>query len=102
MKILLMLLPMMILTGCGVGESFTEIQRQTELASDALRKEVGVRPQIGWNISNGTLTNVAVVFPEEKVGQLSISELSTTVQLALTNNLKDKPQKIVLSVIINR
>ena len=102
MKMLPMLLPMVILSGCGVGESFSEMQKQTALASEALSKEVGARPQIGWNISNGTLTNVTVVFPDDKVGQLTISELSSKVQLALTNNLKDKPQQVVLSVIIKR
>jgi hypothetical protein len=102
MKILPILLLLMILAACGVGDSFTEMQQQTALASEALLKEVGSRPQIGWNIYNGTLANVTVVFPDDKVSQLSISELSAKVQLALANNLKEQPQQIVLSVVIKR
>jgi hypothetical protein len=40
----------------------TEAQKKSETIALALEKEIGVRPFAGWNIHNGTLTNVTVSF----------------------------------------
>jgi hypothetical protein len=102
MRILFLLLAVMTLGACGVTESFSEMQRQTAQASDALLKEIGSRPQIGWSIDNGALTKVDVIFQDDKVAQMSISELSVRVRSALASNLKEKPQQVVLSVILKQ
>lgn len=82
---------------CNVAESMKETQAQAEAAATLLEKEVGTKPLMGWNVHNGTLTNVNVIFDGSKVAALPVSELESKVKRAIAANFKQQPKQLMIS-----
>jgi len=87
-----------LLTSCGSFASMAEVNAQSSATAEALEKDLGVKPYIGWHIGNGTLTNVNVTFAEGKVEGMSIGELETHVRAAVAAHFKDKPVQLIVAV----
>ena len=77
-----------------------ELQSQSSAATDALEKDLGVKPSIGWRYYNGSLTSVEVTFDAGKVEGMGVGELETHVRAAVAASFKDKPQRIVIAVAV--
>jgi hypothetical protein len=88
------------ISACGFVGSMAEINAQSTATADALEKDLGVKPYIGWHMGNGTLTNVNVTFTDGNVEGMSIGELETHVRAAVAANFKDKPRQLVIAVSI--
>ena len=86
-----------LLSACGMIGDMTEAQKKSETVALALEKETGVKPFVGWNIHNGTLTNVTVSFPMEGVSKLTIGELDAKVRAAVTRSFEKPPEQLVVS-----
>lgn len=99
-KNLLIVLLTLFVVSCGVVEMFTEMNQQTNNTADALKRTLGTRPQIGWNIQNGALTNVNVYFENIDDTGISVGEFLERVQAAVTENIEKKPAQLVVSVAI--
>lgn len=100
MRILLVASATLILAACGVFGSMAEIGAQSSATEDAIEKDLGVRPFIGWNVRNGALANVNVTFEQGKVEGMSIGELETHVRAAVSAHFKERPLQLVVSVSI--
>jgi hypothetical protein len=87
----------LVLSGCNFVESMKETQAQADAAAELLEKEVGTKPFMGWNIHNGTLTNVNVIFEGSKVAALPVSELEAKVRRAVTASFKQQPKQLIVS-----
>lgn len=77
MRSLAILAAALLLGACNAIESLKEVHTQAEAAAALLEKDVGTRPLMGWNVHNGTFTNLNVVFDGAKVGTLSVRERAT-------------------------
>lgn len=86
-----------LLAACNFVESMKETHAQAEAAAELLEKEMGTRPFMGWNIHNGTLTNVNVVFEGPKVAALPVSELEAKVRRAVAASFKQQPKQLLVS-----
>jgi hypothetical protein len=85
-----------LIASCG----FPEMQSQSAATSDALEKDLGVKPLIGWRTFNGTFSSLSVTFAEGKVEGMSMGELETHVRTAVGANFKEQPRQILISVSI--
>jgi len=81
-------------SSCEFVGDLEEMGKQTEAVAAALEKEVGVRPQIGWNMTNGSLVQVTVEFPSLPRADMSLGELQGAVAYAVKSNLKKKAEHI--------
>ena len=94
-KISLLLLAL-LLTACDAVDTMTEgLAHSQEVASD-LERSVGIKPLVGFNWSNGLLTNINITFehiPTEK----STSEILHLSRKAVAKHFKQTPQKIIIS-----
>jgi len=83
--------------GCGVVADLAESQKKSEEFAVALEKELGVKPFVGWNINNGTLTNVNVNFPLEGVARLAAGELHAKVRTVVSRHFGKAPEQLIVS-----
>lgn len=56
-----------LLFGCGFVEDVKGMFEKAQLVSKAIKDKHGWDAQVGWNINNGKLTQVTVVFQAKEV-----------------------------------
>lgn len=88
---------LLLIGACNFVESMKETHAQAEAAAAALEKEMGTRPFMGWNVHNGTLTNLNVIFEGSKVAALPVSELEAKVRRAVAASFKQQPKQLLVS-----
>ena len=74
-RITLVLLLGMLVTGCDVAQDFAEMGEKQAKVQKAIQDRHGWSAQVGWNIHNGVLTQVTVVFSASEVGDETVSTL---------------------------
>ena len=89
----------LLLSACGMIGDMSDALEKSEAIAVELEKEIGTKPFVGWNINNGTLTNVTVTFPIEGVSKLTIGELDAKVRVVVARSF-DKPlEQLIVSTI---
>jgi hypothetical protein len=83
------------LAGCDVISTLTDGFKYKAAVEDDLQKATGVKPQVGFNWSNGRLVLVTVLFPKVYDAK-PLGELAETVRQAVTTEFKQKPDNIEL------
>jgi len=78
------------LAGCDVVSTLTDGFKYKAAVEDDLQKATGIKPQVGFNWSNGRLVLVTVLFPKV-VDEKPLRELAETVRHAVTTEFKQKP-----------
>lgn len=76
-----------LLFGCGMASDVMETQKKSDAIASALEKEIGVKPQIAWEMQ----------FPVDGVANLPIGELVSKVRTAVTTSFDKPPQQLVVS-----
>jgi len=87
------------LFGCGMVQDMVNVEKNSDAIAVALEKELGAKPLVGWNIQNGTVTNVSVTFPLEAVSKIPVGELETKVRASVLKTFEKPPGQLVVSVI---
>lgn len=93
-------LVVLFIASCGVVGTLTEMNEQTSKTADVLEESLGTRPQIGWNMTNGVLTDVNVYFENLDDHSVSVAELIEQVKTTVAENIKERPGVLVVSVAI--
>lgn len=93
-------LVVLFIASCGVVGTLTEMNEQTSKTADVLEESLGTRPQIGWNMTNGVLTDVNVYFENLDDHSVSVAELIEQVKTTVAENIKKRPGVLVVSVAI--
>lgn len=98
-SILLSLIFAASLTGCGAVDTMTEGFKHAQEVAGDLEKSVGSKPLVGFNWSNGSLTNISVNFegipsdmPTDQIAQLSRQSIAA--------RFKQRPRQIVISFTV--
>ena len=94
----LVVLLAVLCAGCGTISEMKGIYAETQRTADVLEKELGTRPEIGFNVMNGNLANLNVIIDSSKVQQLHVSELEIRVHKAIAVTMKEKPGQILVSL----
>jgi hypothetical protein len=97
-KIFIALL-VILLAGCDIASSMRDGLKYSELAAKDLEKNIGIKPFVGFNWHNDTLTTVSVTFPSVPSSK-QLEEISQLVEKSVKYNFKQEPEQIVISFTI--
>ncbi|WP_158818351.1 hypothetical protein [Methylocapsa sp. S129] len=93
-KIPIVWLLALVLSSCdGFSAAFDGFRQSNEVA-ESLEKSSGMKPEVGFNWSNGRLLSVTVTFPRLPKAQ-SVEELAAATEKAVAASFKQNPEKIV-------
>ena len=89
------------LAACDSVSSVTDGFQQARSVENTLAESIGIRPQVGFNWSNGRLTSVTVTFPRIHETK-SLRELAEAVRTAVGKEFKQTPDNIVLAFSLGK
>lgn len=84
-------------SACDMVSSVKEGIAQSEQAAEAIGKQVGNKPQVGFNYNNGTLASVTVVF--QKAPAVPLDELEKIARKEVLSAFKNEPTNLVISFV---
>lgn len=91
-----------LLAGCDTAIQVSEMNRKMDVINADLKKTLGFEAQIGWNINNGTLTQITVLLPADKVGEQSIRQLKDMTYPVVIKHFDKAPQAFQLVTVFER
>jgi hypothetical protein len=100
--IALSLVAVTTLVACNLVEEMAETKKQGDAVAIVLEKELGAKPQVGWNIMNGRLQNVNVAFPADSVATMAVGDLNARVRAAVDHGFDTPPVQVVVSTFSAR
>jgi hypothetical protein len=89
------------LAGCGVAEVISNGLAYSSAVETNLLQATGIKPQVGFNWSNGSLRSVTVTFPQVYAGK-PLGELADTVRTIVAREFKETPDTIVLGFALKK
>ena len=89
------------LAACDAVNTVTEGFTQAKAVESELEQSTGIRPQVGFNWSNGRLVAVTVSFPRLYEGK-PLGELAGAVKNSVATQFKQAPEHIVLSFAVEK
>jgi hypothetical protein len=100
-KVVTILFVAMLATGCDVVSTLTNGLSYARAVETDLEASIGVKPEVGFNWSNGRLTKVTVTFPR-MIEARSLSDLAQTVRHAVAAHFRQTPEDIILGFSLGR
>lgn len=85
------------LAGCNVVGSLAEYQAKATAVAESLEREFGSKPAIEWNVSNGKLTDVTIIFDGGAVASLTVKDLGARTRAAVIAHFKEDPAQVMVS-----
>lgn len=80
---------------CDMATSFKETLDESKAVADAIEKQAGARPSVGFRYNNGSLTSVTVQF--RTVPAMGVAELERVARAAVRDNFKNEPKTLEIS-----
>jgi uncharacterized protein YceK len=96
-KILLIVATLLSLQGCGMVEDLAGMQAKMQTINAELKKELGMTAQVGWNIHNGTLTQVTVYIEGDSIEEKTLGQLRDTVIPLLEQHFEEAPEMWIIT-----
>lgn len=96
MRSLAVIALLIALSGCGAYDALSNGMAFSKAVEADVVAQTGVKPQVGFQWNNGTLTSVTVAFPKV-YSDKPLAELSDLVRAAVIKEFKQKPKAIYLS-----
>lgn len=90
---------MLSLAACDAVNTVTEGFKHAKAVESALETSTGVRPQVGFNWSNGRLVSVTVTYPR-LIESKPLNELAAAARDAIGREFKQKAERIVLAFAV--
>lgn len=87
------------LAGCDAVNTMTEGFTHAKAVEKDLEDAIGVKPNVGFNWSNGRLVQVTVQFPR-LIESKSLPDLAAAARESIGREFKQTPQNIVLAFAI--
>ncbi|MGJ5091866.1 hypothetical protein ACQR18_07290 [Bradyrhizobium oligotrophicum] len=88
------------LAGCGMVDAVQNGLAYSRAVEADLLAETGVKPAVGFNWNNGTLTSVMVTFPKLYTDK-PLPELAEKVRAAVLKEFKQRPRQLVLGFAVS-
>ena len=83
------------LASCDAIKTLWTSSTEARATADALEKSLGVKPQVGFNWTNGKLVTVTAAFPRPFADK-SMDEVAEKTRSAVTANFHQTPAHIML------
>jgi hypothetical protein len=87
------------LAGCDAVNTMTEGFSHAKAVEKSLEGAVGVKPNVGFNWSNGRLVQVTVTFPR-LIESKPLNDLASVIRESVGREFKQTPENIVLAFAI--
>ena len=84
------------LTACDAVNTVTEGFKYAKAVETDVEQATGVKPQVGFNWTNGRLVSVTVAFPRIYDAK-PLVELADTIRTSVKTQFKQAPENIVLA-----
>ena len=84
-----------MLIACDVVSQVKDGLAHSTAASESIEKQVGKRPEVGFNYNNGSFTQATVQFSEAPA--MPLPELEKVVRAAVVAEFKDEPANLVIA-----
>jgi major membrane immunogen (membrane-anchored lipoprotein) len=88
-----------LLAGCGFVEDMKGMMEKAQAVSKAIKDKHGWETQVGWNLNNGKLTNVTVMFQSKEVREHKVAVLESAAAEAVAKALTLKPETLVVQIV---
>ena len=88
-------LTLLTLGGCG---DFSAVMTETGAVAAEVGTTLGAKPMIGFNINNGTVTQITATFEGAVVSKHTVNDLERHVRAAVKKHMKASPQNIYINV----
>jgi hypothetical protein len=83
---------------CDMIGAISDIQAQGNAAAMELEKALGTKPQVGFNIFNGTLTNVTFSFDASRLSKYTVADLNRLAVAAVQHHFKQQPKVVIVNL----
>ena len=87
------------LAGCDFINSAKDALKTAQATEDDLETSTGLKPSVGFNWTNGRLTQVTVTYPRLVDGK-PMPDLVAAVRAAIRKEFKQEPENIVLGFVV--
>ena len=84
------------LAACDAVNTVTEGFKHASAVESDLEESTGLKPQVGFNCSNGRLVSVTVTFPSIYEAK-PLRELAERIRASVSKQFKQTPDNIVLA-----
>ncbi len=88
----------LLLAGCSAVSDMKGMFEKQGLVQKTIKEKYGLQTQVGWNMNNGVLTQVSVVFDEGEVREKKVSELEAVAKDAIESSFKSRPRTINIQI----
>lgn len=97
-KVLLSLFLIIILTSCSPFETFDGMGQKETLFNDQSIATFGATANISWNITNGALTSLTVVYPANTLNDVALKTLEQEVKQLVKSIYGHDSYTIILAI----
>jgi len=99
MKSALSLALLILFAGCGLVEDVKGMMEKAQAVSKAIKDKHGWETQVGWNLNNGKLTDVTVLFQSKEVREQKVAVLEGAAAEAVAKTLTMKPETLIVQIV---
>ena len=97
-KILIAFFVLVLFTGCNAVDDMKDMFNKQEKAQQLIKKNYGWNSQLGFNMSNGILTQVSVVLSADQVRDQSVANLEDAARQVISEVFKSNPKIIYIQI----
>ena len=88
---------LLLLVGCDMASQVKEGLDQSESAARAIEKQIGAKPEVGFNFNNGRLTTVTVQF--RGAPNVQLGEIERASRIAVKSAFGKEPSNLVVAFV---
>ena len=92
------LLLAIILSGCDLAKELQEMGEKQAKVQSLTKDRYGWQTQVAWNIHNGILTLVTIIFRADDVRGETAARLEDATRLAVSESFHLKPRNIYIQI----
>jgi major membrane immunogen (membrane-anchored lipoprotein) len=92
-------LSILLLAGCGFVEDMKGMMEKAQAVSKAIKDKHGWETQVGWNLNNGKLTDVTVMFQSKEVREQKVALLESAAAEAVGKTLALTPETLIVQIV---
>jgi hypothetical protein len=100
-KIIFVLLILLAVLSCNVGKNFKEMSDKQGKMQKSIKDNYGLSSQVGWNVTNGVLTQITITFNNEEVKEEPVSKLTSVARETIEQAFDEKPKVILIQIACN-
>ncbi len=87
-----------MLVSCDAIDDMKGMFEKQEIVQSFIKEKYGWQTQVGFNMNNGVLTQVTVVFDANEVRNEKVSKLETITKDVISTSFKSTPRAIFIQI----